>query len=278
MIDIIKAIILGIIQGVTEWLPISSTGHLILADGILNLQMTEAFMKMFNVVIQLGSIIAVCILYFNTLNPFDPKKDQDEKSDTWMLWVKIAIASIPAAIAGALLDKFMDKFETWYVIAATLIIYGILFIVIEKRNKTRKTKFDSIDSLDFKTVLLIGCFQMLALIPGTSRSGATIMGALILGLSRTVATEFSFFMAIPVMFGASFLRLIKYFVETGFGMTGLEFGVLFAGSITAFIVSLFVIQYLLKYLKRNDFTFFGYYRIILGVVVIIASVIPMLLA
>ncbi len=264
--EFLKAIVLGIIQGITEWLPVSSTGHLLLADEFFNLAGGKDFVDMFMVVIQLGSILAVVTLYFNKLNPFSPKKTVTEKKDTWQMWFKVLAAIIPTGIAGLLLDDFIDEYaHTWYVIAATLIIYGILFIILE--NRKRVAKVNSISELSYKTAFLIGCCQILSLIPGTSRSGSTILGAVFLGTSRFVAAEFSFFLAIPVMFGASALKIVKFIAESGFA--GGNLGVLLIGTVVSYIVSLFAIKFLMNYIRKHDFKAFGWYRIILGIVVIL---------
>lgn len=275
MFDVFKAIILGIIEGITEWLPISSTGHLILADEFIKLGVSEAFMEMFEVVVQLGAIMAVVVLFWNKLWPFTLRSSSSVKKivgrvglrkNSFDLWVKIIIACLPAAVIGLLFDDYINEiFFRPEVVAAMLIIYGIAFIVIETINKNKEPKIQSISALDYKTAVFIGVFQMLSMIPGTSRSGATILGAIILGLSRTAAAEFSFFLAVPVMFGASALKLIKF----GFDFTGIEFIILVAGMITAFIVSVIVIKFLLSFIRRNSFKSFGYYRIVLGIVVLI---------
>ena len=268
IIEIIKTIILGVIEGVTEWLPISSTGHLILANEILQLDVSPKFQDMFNVVIQLGAIFAVVILYFNKLNPFEGKKTRKEFLATIELWKKVIIGCIPAIVGGLLLNDFMDEyFNKAIVIATTLIIYGIAFIVIERRHKTVEPRIHSFEELDYVTAIKIGLFQTLALIPGTSRSGSTILGGLLVGTNRFVATEFSFFMSIPIMFGASGLKLLKF----GFHYTSAELMILLVGSVISFFVSLIVIKFLLSYLKRNDFQAFGWYRIILGIIVLASS-------
>lgn len=263
-----KAIILGIIEGVTEWLPISSTGHLILVDEFIKMNLSKDFMEMFNVVIQLGAIMAVVVLYFHKLNPFSPQKNETEKKDTWILWSKVVVACVPAGIIGILLDDWLDaKFHNFFTVALMLIVYGVAFIVIEKRNKNRQPKCTDLRDFTYRAAAIVGFFQVLSLIPGTSRSGATILGAIIIGASRFVATEFSFFLGIPVMFGASFLKIVKFMLKgNSFGFS--EILVLLTGSIVAFAVSIFVIKFLLNYLKRNDFTAFGWYRIILGVLLI----------
>ncbi|WP_348922899.1 undecaprenyl-diphosphate phosphatase [Enterococcus rotai] len=263
-----KAIILGIIEGVTEWLPISSTGHLILVDEFIKMNLSKDFMEMFNVVIQLGAIMAVVVLYFHKLNPFSPQKNETEKKDTWILWSKVIVACAPAAIIGIPLDDWLEaKFHNFFTVALMLIVYGIAFVVIEKRNRDRKPKCTDLRDFTYKAAAIVGFFQVLSLIPGTSRSGATILGAIIIGASRFVATEFSFFLGIPVMFGASFLKIVKFVMKgNSFGFT--ETFILLVGSIVAFVVSIIVIKFLLNYLKRNDFTAFGWYRIVLGVLLI----------
>ncbi|MEI5995491.1 undecaprenyl-diphosphate phosphatase [Candidatus Enterococcus mansonii] len=263
-----KAIFLGIIEGVTEWLPISSTGHLILVDEFIKMNLSKDFMEMFNVVIQLGAIMAVVVLYFHKLNPFSPQKNEVEKKDTWILWSKVVVAVAPAAIIGIPLDDWLEaKFHNFFTVSLMLIVYGIAFVVIEKRNRTREPKCTDLNNFTYKAAAIVGFFQVLSLIPGTSRSGATILGAIIIGASRFVATEFSFFLGIPVMFGASFLKIVKFIMKgNSFGFS--ETFILLTGSLVAFVVSIIVIKFLLNYLKRNDFTAFGWYRIILGVLLI----------
>lgn len=265
--NIINAVIFGIVQGISEWLPISSTGHMILVDQFIRLTSDKAFRDLFLVVIQFGSILAVVTLYFHKLNPFSPKKTAIEKRDTWTMWFKVLVGCVPAAVIGLLFDDFiMERFYNWYVVAATLIIYGILFIVIESRQKT--PKINSIDEMSYKTAAMIGVFQVLAMIPGTSRSGATILGAVLIGSSRYVAAEFSFFLAVPVMLGASALEIAKYFVE--FGMfNGEQLLILAVGMAVAYLVSVIAIKFLMDYIRKHDFKVFGYYRIILGIVVIL---------
>lgn len=267
--EIIKTIILGIVQGITEWLPISSTGHMILVDAFMPLQvykdaaMNKEFVDMFMVVIQFGSILAVLLLYFNKLNPFSPKKTAVQKKNTWILWFKVAVAAVPAAIVGLLFDDIIDTLlYNPTTVAIALIVYGVLFIVIEKTKKPATIK--TLEDLDYLTALKIGAFQMLALIPGTSRSGSTILGATILGCSRKVASEFSFFLAIPMMFGASFLKLIK--LKMSLDAAGIT--ILLVGMVVAFVVSIIAIKSLMKYIRKHDFTIFGYYRIALGIIVI----------
>lgn len=267
IIDIIKVIILGIVEGITEWLPISSTGHLIIFEKLLPLNsVSENYMTMFRVVIQLGAILAVVLIYFKMLNPFSKNKSEVAKTATWNLWSKIIIASIPAGVLGLLLDDFFDSiFYNPLTISITLILYGLAFIYIEKLNL--KANISSINSLSIYTALLIGFAQVLALIPGTSRSGATILAALILGCARPLAAQFSFFLAIPVMFGASGLKFIKYIFKYNFGFG--EFFLLLIGMLVSFIVSLVAIKLLVNYVKKHTFTDFGYYRIALGIIVFI---------
>lgn len=274
MLDALKVIILGIVEGITEWLPVSSTGHLILVGDLLSPGLSDAFMEMFNVVIQLGAIMAVVVLYFHKLNPFSPRKTERQKMLTWQMWIKVAIASVPAAIIGLLFNDILDElFYKPLPVAIMLIVYGVLFIVIENKNKDQKPVVKSISGLTVQMLLWIGFFQMLALIPGTSRSGATIIGALIIGVSREVAAEFTFFLAIPVMFGASLLKLIKF----GFHFTLGEFGYLMLGCIVSFGVSIVAIKFLMNYIKKNDFKVFGYYRIVLGVIIILVSLVKLVI-
>ena len=266
IIEIIKTIIIGIVEGITEWLPISSTGHMILVNEWIQLSMSAAFKEMFLVVIQLGAIMAVVVLFFNKLNPLSPKKDKEEKMATMRIWYKVIIGVLPAAIIGLLLDDCLNElFYNYITVASMLVLYGILFIIIENKNKNKEPKITSFSELSYKTAFFIGLFQVLALIPGTSRSGATILGAIILGTSRFIAAEFSFFLSIPVMFGASILKIYKF----GFIFTGTEITTLLIGMITAFIVSIITIKFLINYIKKHDFKLFGWYRIVLGLVVII---------
>jgi len=265
-LEIIKSVILGIIQGITEWLPISSTGHLILVNQFLNLDCSADFMDMFKVVIQFGSILAVVLLYFNKLNPLSPQKNSFEKKETWLLWLKVIIGVIPAAIIGFLFEDIIDDYLSKpYVIGAALLIYGILFIIIENRQK--QAKITEISNLTYKTAFLIGCFQVLALIPGTSRSVSTILGAVLLGAGRGVASEFSFFLAIPVMFGASALKMLGF----GLNLTAQEWIILITGTIVSFIVSVVAIKFLMNYIRKHDFKAFGYYRIVLGIIILAVS-------
>lgn len=266
LIELFKVFILGIVEGITEWLPISSTGHMILVDEFIQMNFSDEFMEMFFVVIQLGAILAVVLLYFNKLNPFSRKKSRQEKKDTMQIWYKVIIGIIPAMIVGLPFDDwFNEHFYNYQIVALMLIIYGILFIIIENRNKDKEPVINSFDDFTYKTAFLIGVFQVLALIPGTSRSGVTILGAILLGTSRTIAAEYSFFLSIPVMFGASALKLWKF----GLDFTSEELAVLLFGMLTAFVVSILAIRFLLGYIKKNDFKAFGWYRIILGTVVII---------
>ena len=274
MLDILKVIILGIVEGITEWLPVSSTGHLILVGDLLSPSMSEEFMEMFNVVIQLGAIMAVVVLYFHKLNPFSPTKTQRQKMLTWQMWIKVVIASVPAGVVGLLFDDVLDRlFYKPLPVAVMLIVYGILFIIVENRNAGRKPNVTKISELSVQMLLWIGFFQMLALIPGTSRSGATIVGALIIGVSREVAAEFTFFLAIPAMFGASLLKLAKY----GFAFTAGEFGLLLLGCLVSFGLSIVAIKFLMGYIKKNDFKVFGYYRIVLGALIILVPLVQLII-
>ena len=265
MLEFIKVLLLGIIEGITEWLPISSTGHMILAEEFLKLNVSKAFWDMFLVVIQLGAILAVVYLYFEKLNPFSRKKSKKEKGETWQIWFKVLVACLPAAIIGILLDDWLNAhFYNYVVVALTLILYGFIFIWIENRAKNKLPTVTKFSKLTYQMALFIGMFQVLALIPGTSRSGATILGALLLGTSRFIAAEFSFFLSIPVMLGASFLKILHF----GLSFTLYEFIILLFGMLVAFIVSIIAIKFLLGYIKNNDFKIFGYYRIILGILVL----------
>lgn len=275
MLDIIKVIILGIVEGITEWLPVSSTGHLILVGNVLKPSMSDAFMEMFDVVIQLGAIMAVVVLYFHKLNPFSSRKSHKQKMLTWQMWIKVLIASVPAGIVGVLFNDILDEiFYKPIPVAVMLIVYGILFIVVENHNAGKKPSVTRISQLSVQMLLWIGFFQMLALIPGTSRSGATIVGALLIGVSREVAAEFTFFLAIPAMFGASLLKLIKF----GFHFTGAEFGLLMLGCIVSFGLSVIAIKFLMGYIKQHDFKVFGYYRIVLGGLIIVWTIIQTVIA
>ncbi len=266
MLEALKVLLLGIVEGITEWLPISSTGHLILVEEFIKLNLGKDFVSMFNVVIQLGAIMAVVVIYFNKLNPFSPSKNERQRDMTIQLWIKVLIASVPAAIIGLLFDDYIDAhFMNYKVVAATLIIYGIAFIVVENMHKGKQPVVRKISDLTIPMVVGIGVFQVLALIPGTSRSGATIIGGLLIGASRAVAAEFTFYLAIPVMFGASFLKILKF----GFHFESIEIMLLLLGCIVSFAVSYFAIKFLMKYIKNHDFKVFGYYRIVLGVIVFI---------
>ena len=263
--ELLKTVILGIVEGLTEWLPISSTGHMILVDEFIQLNVTKAFMDMFLVVIQLGAILAVVVLNAGKLNPFLRRKSNAERRETFDLWGKVIFSCIPAGAIGLALNKYMEEhFMNAPVVASMLILYGVLFTLVERWNRVRTPRIENLSQLDYRTAFIIGVFQVLSLVPGTSRSGATILGGILFGASRYVATEFTFFLAIPVMFGASFLKLVKF----GFHYTGAELVILAVGMVTAFIVSILSIRFLLRYIKRNDFTAFGWYRIALGVVVL----------
>ena len=270
MIEILKAVLFGIVEGVTEWLPISSTGHMILLNEFINLNVSDEFYKLFEVVIQLGAIMAVVVLFFKEIWPLKKQKEKivlDKKSLN--LWGKIIVACIPAVIIGLLFDDILDKYlYNGVVVALALIIYGIIFIVIESKN-IGKRNVKSVDKISYKQALEIGAFQLLALIPGTSRSGSTIIGGLLLGLERSVIAEFTFFLAIPVMAGASLLKLMKYFIKVGFVFNGLEVAILVVATIVAFVVSMIVIRFFMNYIKKHDFKVFGYYRIVLGFIVLL---------
>ncbi len=265
MLEFLKVIFLGIVEGITEWLPISSTGHMILVEEFMELQVSPEFMEMFRVVIQLGAILAVVLLYFPKLWPFCSPKNGWIRKDTWSLWFKVLVAVLPAAVIGIPFDDTLDAmFYNYQTVAVTLIVYGILFIVVENYNKKRKPRVTSLSEITYSLAIGIGIFQVLSLIPGTSRSGSTILGAILLGTSRGIAAEFSFFLGIPVMFGASLLKLVKF----GFAFSSAELLLLLVGMVTAFFVSILAIKFLMGYIKKNDFKPFGYYRIILGVLVL----------
>ncbi len=271
--EILKAILFGIVEGITEWLPISSTGHMILLDEFVKLKVTAEFYEMFQVVIQLGAILAVILLFFHKLNPFSGKKDAAQKKNTWQLWFKVVVAVLPSAVIGLLLDDWMDAhLYNYVVVAITLVLYGVAFLFVEKLNKTRATKIQEVYDIDYKTAILIGAFQCLSLIPGTSRSGSTILGAILLGVSRSAGAEFSFFLAIPTMLGASALKVLKYAKDILDGVaalpTSLELAVLAVGCVVSLIVSLLVIKGLMEYVRKRSFAAFGVYRIVLGVLVI----------
>lgn len=276
-IEIVKAIFLGIVEGITEWLPISSTGHMILFDEFVKLNISAEFKELFFVVIQLGAILAVPVFFFSKLNPFSKKKTETERKGTWSLWFKVIVGAVPAAIIGFLLDDFFDEhFYNYIVVAIALIVYGIAFIVVERFKKGKSFRVERVEELSYKDALMIGTFQILSLIPGTSRSGSTILGGMLGGVSRTASAEFSFFMAIPIMLGASLLKIVK-FVAEGFVATSTEIVLLLVGIVVSFLVSLFAIKFLMDFVKRHDFKPFGYYRIALGIVVIGYFVIKSLL-
>ena len=266
--EILKAILFGIVEGITEWLPVSSTGHMILLDEFVKLQVSEAFYEMFQVVIQLGAILAVILLFFHKLNPFSGTKSNVEKKNTWQLWFKVIVAVLPSAVIGLLLDDWMDAHLYHYIVVAiTLILYGVAFLFVEKLNQKRDVKINHVHDIDYRTAILIGAFQCLSLIPGTSRSGSTILGAILLGVGRSAGAEFSFFLAIPTMLGASALKLLK-FLLSGVTATGLEIAVLAVGCVVSFVVSLLVIPALMEYVRKRSFSAFGVYRIILGILVV----------
>ena len=268
ILELLKSLLYGIVEGITEWLPVSSTGHLILLGELCPLQVSEAFSEMFDVVIQLGAILAVIVLFFGKLNPFAPSKSSLEKKNTWGLWFRVCVAVIPSAVIGLLLDDWLDEHLYNYVtVAITLVIYGILFILIEKYKPADKASVTEVGDISYKLAFLIGAFQVLSLIPGTSRSGSTILGAMLLGCSRGAAAEFSFFMAIPTMLGASLLKVVKLFAD-GVTVTTLEWGILAVGCISAFLVSLAAIRFLMDFVKKHSFAAFGWYRIVLGVLVL----------
>ena len=266
MLEILKAILFGIVEGITEWLPVSSTGHLILLEEFIHLDVTKEFYEMFQVVIQLGAILAVIVLFFHKLWPFSAKKTVEEKNNTWQLWFKVIVAVLPSAVIGLLLDDWMDAhFYNYVVVAITLIAYGVAFLFVERGNKV--SRIDDVYAIDYRTALLIGAFQCLSLIPGTSRSGATILGAILIGVARPAAAEFSFFLAIPTMLGASALKLVKYLLE-GMLPTGMEIGVLLTGCIVSFVISMLVIRVLMDFVRKRSFAPFGFYRIALGAAVL----------
>ena len=268
MIELLKAVLFGIVEGITEWLPVSSTGHLILLNEFVKLNVSEAFQSMFDVVIQLGAILAVIVLFFHKLNPFAPSKSAGEKKQTWDLWFKVVAAIIPSGVVGILLDDWMDAhLHNAIVVSVALIVYGVAFIVVEKGNHKPLKQIGDVHDIDYKTALLIGAFQCLSLVPGTSRSGSTILGAILIGVARPAGAEFSFFMAIPTMLGASAIKGLK-FILSGVPVTGTEIGVLVVGSVVSFIVSMLVIKGLMEYVRKHTFSLFGVYRILLGVVIL----------
>ena len=273
IIELLKAILFGIVEGITEWLPVSSTGHMILLDEFVHLKVSAEFYEMFQVVIQLGAIAAVLLLFFHKLNPFSPKKDQLQKKKTWDLWFKVIVAVLPSAVIGLLLDDWMDAhLYNYIVVAITLIVYGVAFLYAEQLNKTRSVRIKDVHQLDYRTALYIGAFQCLSLIPGTSRSGATILGAILLGVGRSAGAEFSFFLAIPTMLGASALKILKYGMDIAQAEAvmpnGTEIAVLLVGCVVSFIVSLLVIRGLMEYVRKHSFAVFGKYRIGLGILVL----------
>ena len=269
LLEVFKAILFGIVEGITEWLPISSTGHMILLDEFIHLQVSEEFYKLFEVVIQLGAILAVVIMYFKTIFPWGFGKTKEDTKNTLNLWGKILVACLPAAVSGILFDDWLDEhLYNSVVVSIALIVYGIVFIVLESKNLgKRSTK--KLNDISYKQALGVGGFQLLSLIPGTSRSGSTIIGGLILGLERSVAAEFTFFLAIPVMVGASLLKLLKYILEVGFVFQAAELILLGVGCLVAFIVSILIIKFLMNYIRKHDFKVFGYYRIVLGIIVLL---------
>ena len=276
IIELLEAVFLGIVEGITEWLPISSTGHLILVNEFLNLRQSKDFIDMFNIVIQLGAILAVMVIYFKRLNPFQPGKTAREVQLTWQLWLKVVIACIPSAFFGLLLDDWMEAhLSNFFVVAIMLVVYGIAFIWIEDRNRRVEPKVTDLASMSYKTAFYIGLFQVLSIIPGTSRSGATILGGIIVGTSRSVAADFTFFLGIPTMFGYSGLKAVKYFID-GNTLTGGQVAILLVASVTAFVVSLFVIRFLMNYIKKHDFTVFGKYRIVLGIIVLLYGAVKLI--
>ncbi len=278
-IEILKAILIGIVQGITEWLPVSSTGHMIVANDFLPLNVSSEFWELFEVVIQLGSILAVIILFFDKLNPFSKKKSPDEKKKTYSLWLKVIVAMIPTAIIGIPIDMLVshlvedNRMAQIIVISIALIVYGVLFIVIERVNKNKPKKVNDVFEIDYKTAVKIGCFQALSVVPGTSRSGSTILGASLVGVSRTASAEFSFFLAVPVMLGASLLKCAKVALIDGISMTSTEVIVLIVGTLTAFAVSMVVIKFLMAFVKKHSFEPFGWYRIALGALLILYALI-----
>jgi undecaprenyl-diphosphatase len=268
LIELLKALLFGIVEGITEWLPISSTGHLILLDELVKLKVSDEFWSMFEVVIQLGAILAVIVLFFHRLNPFSASKSPEQKKETWILWLKVILSILPSGVIGILLDDWMDEhLHTAVVVAAALIVYGVAFLFLEKMRPQSGASIDEAGKISFRTAFFIGCFQVLALIPGTSRSGSTILGAMLLGLSRSAAAEFSFFMAIPTMVGASGIKILKFAVS-GTAISGTEWGVLAVGFVSAFLVSLAAIKFLMDFVKKHSFSAFGWYRIALGLLVL----------
>ncbi len=277
IIELLKAVLFGIVEGITEWLPISSTGHIILLEDFIHLNISQVFYDLFEIVIQLGAILAVIVLFFHKLNPFSYKKDAAQKKDTWSLWFKVVLAVLPSAVLGLLIDEPLDNFLrntavlgtslNTVVVALALVLYGITFILVERKNTKDDFRIRDVNAIDYRTALLIGAFQVLSIIPGTSRSGATILGAILLGVGRSAGAEFSFFLAIPTMLGASALKLLKFLLD-GASATATELGVLVVGSVVSFFVSLLVIKALMEYVRKHSFSSFGVYRIVLGIVVL----------
>ena len=278
ILEILKAVLFGIVEGITEWLPVSSTGHIILLDEFIRLQASEEFKSMFDVVIQLGAILAVIVIFFNKLNPFDPQKSPAKKKATWELWFKVCLAIVPSGVVGVLFDDWMDAhLHNWFVVSLMLILYGVAFILVEKRNAGVQPRIGKVWHIDYKTALLIGAFQCLSLVPGTSRSGSTILGAILLGVGRSAGSEFSFFMAIPTMLGASAIKLLKFLVSgAAFGFQ--EFVILAVGTVVSFIVSMVAIRALMNYVRKHSFAAFGIYRIGLGIIVLVVFAIKAILA
>ena len=269
MIEVLKAVLFGIVEGITEWLPVSSTGHLILLNEFINLNVSEEFQSMFDVVIQLGAILAVCALFFRKLNPFDRGKNDEQKKQTWTLWFKVIAAIIPSGVVGVLFDDWMDThLHNGIVVAVMLIVYGVAFIAVEKWNEHRELRYHDVNNLPWGTAMIIGVSQCLSLVPGTSRSGATILGGILAGVSRGTAAEFSFFMAIPTMVGASGIKLLKFFLS-GVSFTAMDMLILLVGCTVSYIVSLLVIKGLMNYVRKHSFSAFGIYRIVLGIAVLL---------
>jgi undecaprenyl-diphosphatase len=269
ILEILKAVLFGVVEGITEWLPVSSTGHIILLDEFIRLQASEEFKSMFDVVIQLGAILAVIVIFFHKLNPFDPKKSPAKKKATWELWFKVCVAILPSGIVGVLFDDWMDAhLHNWFVVSLMLIVYGVAFLYVERLNAKRTAAINKVWDIDWRTAVLIGCFQCLSLVPGTSRSGSTILGAILLGVGRSAGSEFSFFMAVPTMLGASAIKLLKFLLSGaafGFG----ELVILLVGTVVSFVVSMIAIKALMNYVRNHSFAAFGWYRIVLGIVVIL---------
>lgn len=269
MIEVLKAVLFGIVEGITEWLPVSSTGHLILLNEFINLNVSEEFQSMFDVVIQLGAILAVCALFFRKLNPFDRGKNDEQKKQTWTLWFKVVAAIIPSGVVGVLFDDWMDThLHNGIVVAVMLIVYGVAFIAVEKWNEHRELRYHDVNNLPWGTAMIIGVSQCLSLVPGTSRSGSTILGGILAGVSRGTAAEFSFFMAIPTMVGASGIKLLKFFLS-GVSFSAMDMLILLVGCTVSYIVSLLVIKGLMNYVRKHSFSAFGVYRIVLGIAVLL---------